>query len=176
MNDKNTGRRNLLIKSYSYILLGVPALRAHGAATPTAALLPFDANSVAALRKTHHGKPFVLAFWSVYCEPCRDEMAEWDAVKRKHPSLPIVLVSTDAPADRALMDDFFKKYPPGPVQKWVFADAFSERVRYSVDKSWRGELPKSYFFDAAHRAEVKSGTVDRVWIEAWLARQAPQHR
>jgi len=29
----------------------------------------------------------------MYCEPCRDEMAEWDAVKRKHPSPPIVLVA-----------------------------------------------------------------------------------
>ncbi len=98
-------------------------------------------------------------------------MAEWNALKRNHPSLPIVLVSTDAPADRGLIDTFFAKYPPGPVQKWVFADAFTERVRYAVDKSWRGELPKSYFFDAAHRPEVKSGKVERAWIEAWLARQ-----
>jgi thiol-disulfide isomerase/thioredoxin len=168
-------RRNFLIKSYSYILLTMPALHAcgvYGATTPAVELLPFDAGSLATLRKTHSGKPFVLAFWSVYCEPCRDEMAEWNAVKRKHPSLPIVLVSTDAPTDRALIEDFLKKYPPGPVQKWVFADAFSERVRYSVDKSWRGELPKSYFFDSTHRTEVKSGKVDRAWIEAWLARQA----
>jgi thiol-disulfide isomerase/thioredoxin len=153
----------------------MPVLRACaasvGAPVPDGELLPFDAKSLATLRKTHQGKPFVLAFWSVYCEPCRDEMAEWDAAKRKHPSLPIALVSTDAPADRALIDEFLKKYPPGPVQKWLFADAFSERVRYAVDKSWRGELPKSYFFDAAHRAEVKSGKVDRVWIEAWLAKQ-----
>ena len=176
MKHEINSRRNFLIKSYSYVLFGVPALPAFGAAAAAEALLPFDANSLASLRKAHAGKPFVLAFWSVYCEPCRDEMAEWDAVKRKHPSLPIALVSTDAPADRALIDDFLKKYPPGAVQKWVFADAFSERVRYAVDKAWRGELPKSYFFDAAHRAEVKSGKVDRVWIEAWLGKQTPQNR
>ncbi|HTD90627.1 MAG TPA: TlpA disulfide reductase family protein [Burkholderiales bacterium] len=143
---------------------------------PDTALLPFDAGSLATLRKSHAGRPFVLAFWSVYCEPCRDEMAEWDAVKRKHPSLAIELVSTDAPADRAQIDAFFAKYPPGPVQKWIFSDAFAERVRYSVDKSWRGELPKSYFFDAAHRVEVKSGRIDRAWIESWLARQASRDR
>jgi thiol-disulfide isomerase/thioredoxin len=176
MNHVNHVRRKLLIKSYGYVIFGWPLLHTVGKAAAAEALLPFDANSLAALRKAHAGKPFVLAFWSVYCEPCRDEMAEWDAVKRKHPTLPIALVSTDAPSDRALIDDFFKKYPPGPVQKWLFADAFSERVRYSIDKSWRGELPKSYFFDAAHRAEVKSGKVDRVWIEAWLARQTPQSR
>lgn len=169
-------RRKFIIKSNTYVISSILASSAFAAATPATELLPFDAGSLALLRKTHNGKPFVLAFWSVYCEPCRDEMAEWDAVKRKHPALPIALVSTDAPADRALIEDFFRKYPPGPVQKWVFADAFSERVRYSVDKSWRGELPKSYFFDAAHRAEVKSGKVDREWVEAWLTRQAAQNR
>ena len=169
-------RRNFILKSMSYGLSPMATYHAVAATPSTNELLPFDATSLAALRKTHTGKPFVLAFWSVYCEPCRDEMAEWNAVKRKHPLLPIVLVSTDAPADRTLIDTFFAKYPPGPVQKWVFADAFSERVRYAVDKSWRGELPKSYFFDAAHRAEVKSGKVDRVWIEAWLAKLGVQGR
>lgn len=169
-------RRNFLIETNGYVMTCVAfALPLSGVAAVTPAdgeLLPFDANSMAALRKAHAGKPFVLAFWSVYCEPCRDEMAEWDAVKRKHPSLPMELVSTDAPADRALIDIFFKKYPPGPVRKWVFADVFSERVRYAVDRSWRGELPKSYFFDAAHRVEIKNGKVDRTWIESWLTRQA----
>lgn len=161
-------RREFLIKSNIYVLMAGSAWRAFAAAPAATALLPFDANTLSTLRKTHAGKPFVLAFWSVYCEPCRDEMAEWDAVKRKHPELPIELVSTDAPADRARIDAFFAKYPPGPVQKWIFSDTFSERVRYAVDKSWRGELPKSYFFDATHKPTIKSGKVDRVWIEAWL--------
>lgn len=173
-------RRELLITSSTYALLAGGAWHARAAAPAAGALLPallpFDAGTLAALRKTHAGKPFVLAFWSVYCEPCRDEMAEWDAVKRKHPSLPIELVSTDSPADRTLIDAFFAKYPPGPVQKWLFADAFSERVRYSVDKSWRGELPKSYFFDAAHKPLIKSGKVDRVWIEGWLGKQTRQQQ
>ncbi len=163
-------RREFIIKTNSYAIFCTPVLCARSATLVAGALLPFDANTLASLRKTHAGKPFVIAFWSLYCEPCRDEMPEWNAVKRKHPSLPILLVSTDTPADRALIDAFFVKYPPGAVQKWVFADAFSERVRYSVDKSWRGEMPKSYFFDAAHRVEVKSGRVDRAWIEAWATR------
>ena len=162
--------RQASIKTISYALCAsVPAL-ARAAQTPNSSLLPFDANSLAALKKAHAGKPFVLAFWSVYCERCRDEMLEWNAVKRAHTALPIALVSTDTPADRALIDAFLLKYPPGPVQRHVFTDAMSERVRYAVDKSWRGELPKTYFFDTAHRVEVKSGRVDRAWISAWYKR------
>jgi thiol-disulfide isomerase/thioredoxin len=137
---------------------------------PAAHLVPFTAQSLDTLRKTHAGQPFVLSFWALHCEPCRDEMAEWRAVKAKFPALPIALVSTDAPKDAAMIDAFFAKYPPGPVQTWVFADAFTERVRYAVDKSWRGELPKTYFFDAAHKPEVKSGKIDRAWVEAWFNR------
>lgn len=167
-------RRNFIIKTNTYVLFGMAALRGRAAAPAAGGLLPFDATSFAALRKMHAGKPFVLAFWSLYCEPCRDEMAEWNVVKRKYPALPIALVSTDTPADSKRIAAFFEKYSPGDVQKWVFADAFGERVRYSVDKAWRGELPKSYFFDAAHKAEVKSGLVDRAWIEAWAAKAAPK--
>lgn len=161
-------RRIFLIKSIIYALSAFAVPSAFAAASASQPLRPFHADSLAALRKLHAGKPFVLAFWSIYCEPCRDEMAEWNAITRAHPSLPIELVSTDTPTDRHLIDAFLAKYPPGPVQKWAFADSFSERVRYSVDKSWRGELPKSYFFDAAHKAQVKSGKVDRAWIENWL--------
>ncbi len=184
-------RRNFILKTLGYILAPLAALRVQGAQgaqdshgthpvpgakralgvpSHAAELLPFDANSLASLRKTHAGRPFVLAFWSLHCEPCRDEMAEWNAVKRRHPSLPVILVSTDTPSDGRMIETFFAKYPPGAVQKWVFADAFTERVRYAVDKSWRGELPKSYFFDAAHKIEAKSGRVNRTWIEAWAAR------
>lgn len=162
-------RRKIIIKTISYVLFGIVARHAP-AASAAGGLLPFDAASLAALRRTYAGKPFILAFWSLYCEPCRDEMAVWNAITQKFPALPIALVSTDAPDDNKQITAFFAKYSPGKVQKWVFADAFSERVRYSVDKSWRGELPKSYFFDAAHKIEVKSGHVDRAWIDAWASK------
>ena len=163
-------RREFSVKTISYVLSASVPVLVLAAQTPHSSLLPFNANSLAALKKAHVGKPFVLAFWSVYCEPCRDEMPEWNAVKHAHAALPIVLVSTDTPADRVLIDAFLLKYPPGPVQRHVFSDAMSERVRYAVDKSWRGELPKTYFFDAMHRVEIKSGRVDRAWISAWYKR------
>lgn len=169
-------RRKFIIKSSSYISIALPAWGAARAlfAAPASegTLLPFTAQSLAAIRQTHAGKPFVLSFWALHCEPCRDEMAVWRAVKQEHPALPIVLVCTDAPKDAATIAAFFAKYPPGPVEKWVFADAFTERVRYAVDKSWRGELPKTYFFDAVHQAEVRSGKVDSAWVQKWISRNA----
>ncbi len=139
-------------------------------------LRPFTSTSLDSIREARAGKPFVLAFWSIYCEPCREEMAEWKSIKRKYPAVPILLVSTDAPADRPTVIKFLSRYDPGRVETWVFADEFAERVRYGVDRTWRGELPRTYLFDAQHRAEARSGRFDRRWIENWLARQKPAQR
>ena len=157
------------------LLLAAHASRVDAAA-PVREMRPFDAKSPESIRKTHAGKPFVLAFWSIYCEPCREEMAEWKAIRQKYPALPIVLVSTDPPSERATVIEFLRRYDPGPVETWVFADEFSERVRYAVDRGWRGELPRTYFYDAAHRAEARSGRFDPRWTEHWLANQAAGKR
>ncbi|MBM3531387.1 MAG: redoxin domain-containing protein, partial [Alphaproteobacteria bacterium] len=82
----------------------------------------FDASSPAMIRAEQAGKPFVLAFWSVTCEPCRDEMPLWKAMRKKYPRLPIVLVAADPPADHAAATRFLKQYDPGSVQRWAFAD------------------------------------------------------
>lgn len=135
-------------------------------------LRPFRAESMEAIRQVHKGKAFVLAFWSIHCEPCRDEMAVWRDVGRRYPDLPVLLVSTDVPADRARAVAFLARYDPGPVQTWIFDDEFTERVRFAVDRSWRGELPRTYLYDAAHRAEARSGKLDERWLEGWLERAA----
>ena len=129
---------------------------------------PFDANSMAAIRAQHAGKPFVVAFWSTGCEPCRKEMTLWRGLKLRYPQVPIILVSADAPGEEAAVRAFLMRYNPGPVQHWMFADEFAERVRYSVDKSWRGEMPRTYFFDSAHAAESFSGLLDRRAVEQWF--------
>jgi thiol-disulfide isomerase/thioredoxin len=138
-------------------------------------LRPFDANSMATIRVQYAGQPFVLAFWSTGCEPCRKEMTLWRGLKLRYPHMPIVLVAADGPGAQNGITAFLMRYNPGPVQHWMFADEFAERVRYSVDKSWRGELPRTYFFDAAHVAEAHSGLLDRRIVEQWINNNLRRH-
>ncbi len=157
------------MKLFCRNLIGILLLLATaGALADHITIRPFDAGSMEAIRAKYAGKPFVLAFWSTTCEPCRKEMALWRALKLRYPQIPIVLVAAEGPADQAAVRAFLMRYNPGPVQHWLFADEFAERLRYSVDKSWRGELPRSYFFDAAHVAEVRSGLIDRRMAEQWF--------
>lgn len=142
------------------------------AACGAAELRPFDAKSMGTIRAQRAGKPFVLAFWSLYCDPCREEMGMWGELQRKYPGVAIVLVATDGAEDRTAVAQFLNRHQLGRVDTWLFADEFVERVRYAVDPAWRGELPRTYLFDAAHRSQARSGRVDVKWLSDWLARQS----
>jgi hypothetical protein len=98
-------------------------------------------------------------------------MAHWGAWSRKHPAVRFVLVATDEAADRELAAAFLARQNLGRVETWAFADPYVERLRWSVDPKWRGELPRAYFYDAGHRAEARSGKLDAAWVEVWLSRQ-----
>jgi thiol-disulfide isomerase/thioredoxin len=156
----------------AFLIAGACVAGLAASAAPARELRPFRAESVDAIRRAHAGKPFVLAFWSIHCEPCRDEMAVWRSVRQRYPHLPILLVSTDTAGERATVRAFLSRYDPGPVETWTFDDEFTERVRFAVDRAWRGELPRTYLYDAAHRAEARSGKLDERWLQAWLAREA----
>jgi len=148
------------------IAIGSTSVRAAGADD----VRPFDATSLAAIKTAHAGRPFVLAFWSISCAPCLEDMADWRALRQRYPRVPILLVNTDTPAEVKRVAVALARYPPGNVEKWAFADEFTERVRYSIDRSWRGELPRTYFFDATHGVEVVTGRLDRKQADQWFMR------
>lgn len=171
--------RNWAAKMLSMTLLAgllVAAIVMFAGTAAGAELQTFDAKSLDTIRAAHAGKPFVLAFWSVYCEPCREEMALWKSLRSKYPGVPVVLVTTDPPEERAAVVKFLARHNPGRVEHWAFADEFSERVRYAVDRSWRGELPRTYLFDAAHQSLARSGVPDRRWIDDWFSQQTARKR
>ena len=135
-------------------------------------LRPFDAASLDGILQQHAGKPFVLALWSIHCLPCREEMAYWNDFRKRYPNVPIVLVATDLPEEWGDVRRFLTRYDPGPVERWAFADEYVERLRYSIDPKWRGELPRTYFYDAGHVAQARSGKIDIGWLNDWFGRHA----
>jgi hypothetical protein len=136
-----------------------------------AALQPFDAGSPEAIGKENSGHAYVLAFWSIHCAPCLQDMSDWRALQIAHPDIPVILVTTDGPADHAQVEKVLERYHMGPLQSWAFADEFNERVRFAVDRSWRGELPRTYFYDRDRHMEARTGRLNRQWAEHWFKRQ-----
>ncbi len=152
-------------------LLLVAMLAGLGAATaPRPTLKPFGPGSLAVIREANRGRPFILAFWSLHCAPCKEDIVLLTAIHARYPQVPIALVAADGPNEHAKVARSLAPLRLGAIESWAFADDFAERIRYSVDPEWRGELPRAYFFEADHQAAGRSGVLDPAELDAWLVR------
>jgi hypothetical protein len=130
---------------------------------------PFDAATPAALARDFAGKPYILAFWSLECVHCQGELRLFARQLKARPDLPLVLVAADSPELAPAIAARLAEAGLDPATHWAFADPLPERVRFAVDRKWRGELPRTYFFDAAHRAKAITGELREAQLSAWLA-------
>lgn len=132
---------------------------------------PFESGALMKIRAAREGRPFILSLWSLECAHCPKELKALGELKRRHPALDVVLVSTDTPADAAALEEFAERSGLGQAEQWVFAGD-AQRLRYEVDRRWRGELPRTYFHDAAHRIEAHSGLVPSETLARWAKERA----
>ncbi len=136
-------------------------------------LRSFAADSLPAIQKRFAGRPFILTLWSLSCHHCAKELQTLGRLARRGRGLPLVIVSTDTPAEADEIRATLKRFGLGHLDTWVFDDPVPERLRHAIDPAWRGELPRSYLFDAAHRREAHSGLLDEARLRQWLERRRP---
>lgn len=150
-------------------LLGILAagMPARPASAATEALRPFGVNSLSEILAARAGRPVIVSFWSISCTHCPSELKALGALRRRHPALDIVLVATDTPADAPELIEVARRHGLGGVEQWVFADPVPERLRAAIDRRWYGELPRTHFYDAAHRVSASSGVVSRQRLFDW---------
>ena len=127
----------------------------------------FESGSLDKIRLAHHGKPFILGFWSLDCSHCPEELKALGALKKLHPKLQVVLVSTDTQADATVLTQTAARHGLTRAEQWVFADPQPEKLRFEIDRRWWGELPRAYLFDAEHRSEAVSGIIPAERLARW---------
>ncbi|OGT00569.1 MAG: hypothetical protein A3F73_14535 [Gallionellales bacterium RIFCSPLOWO2_12_FULL_59_22] len=133
---------------------------------------PFVRGSYQKIVAARQGKPFVLNFWSLTCSYCMVELEMFKKLARKYPNLDLVLVSTDTPEEEKSVSATLAKFSLGKAEAWVFADSYTERLRFEIDKKWQGELPRTYFFGAKNNGvDAVSGKVEQDEAERWIAEQ-----
>ena len=135
---------------------------------------PFVHGSQQQIISARTGKPFILAFWSLTCTNCRDDLAMFGRLAKKYRDLNLVLVSTDSPEQKQEIADTLRQYHMERAESWVFADSYAERLRFEVDPQWYGELPRTYFFEADGRSTAISGKISRDQVEHWI-RESKKH-
>ena len=131
----------------------------------------FIPGSMEKILSAREGKPFILVFWNLDCQYCPTELKMLSKLKLKYTDrLDVVLVATDTLDDAPQIISRAKSYGIHLAEQWVFANSVPERLRFEVDKRWYGEVPRTHFYDLEHKRIVKTGVVDKKFVESWLDR------
>jgi thiol-disulfide isomerase/thioredoxin len=154
------------------VLLGLASLATARASDP----LPFARGSWARLRAAHAGQPTIVHFWGLTCGPCLVELPKWGKLLAERKDMRLVLLAADLlpqPPDElaATLD----RDGLGSAESWAFTDRFYERLRYEIDPTWAGELPRTELISADGKVTVLPGVADLSKVRAWLDEQARVH-
>jgi len=131
---------------------------------------PFVRGSWADILAAHAGRPLVVHLWSLTCAPCLADLPRWREAQRRHPSMALVLVSTDAVTETPRLERALQRAGLGGVEGWAFAESFVERLRFEIDPGWHGELPITRLIAADGSARTVTGRVEESDLAAWLKR------
>jgi thiol-disulfide isomerase/thioredoxin len=134
---------------------------------------PFVQGSYADILAAHQDRPFFVALWSIDCPPCREELPEMAAYFAKHPQISLVLISTDGKGFAEQTQALLQKNGLGDAESWIFADPFVEKLRYEVDSTWQGELPRSYFYSPDQPPQRIRGRVNFKQLEVSAHKHHP---
>lgn len=161
-----------------WLLMVLLALFATGAAAAEFTQL-LQRGSYKKILAAHQGQPLIVAMWSVSCTHCGADLEIFQKLAARHPQLKLVLISSDTPEQKALIEQSLNKYNLGPrnaknlhgkVESWVFGDSFTDRLRFEIDPQWYGELPRTYFIEANGKIRGVSGVLDEQETAAWVQR------
>ncbi|MEB0140626.1 hypothetical protein QN363_16480 [Undibacterium sp. CCC2.1] len=130
----------------------------------------FTSESMDSLIHNQKGKPFVLVLWSLDCEFCQASLAALGKSKKTNKNVRVLSIGTDSlldPQNLQLMKQKLQSY--GLSSKaWAFGEEAPERLRFSVDPTWHGEMPRSYWFDAHGKRTAVSGVIDAAEINQFF--------
>ncbi len=144
--------------------------------SPLAAALDvnsFSAGSMQQIRSTAAGDIQIVSLWSVDCNSCYKEMGLWQQLSAEYPQLQLVMIATDAPQYRAEVEQVLTEKQLTHLRHWQFDHTTSQRLRYEIDPTWYGELPRTYLYDRDGRRIGISGLLNEEVLRTWLAQSLP---
>ncbi|SKA18371.1 hypothetical protein SAMN02745126_04039 [Enhydrobacter aerosaccus] len=135
--------------------------------------LPFVRGSWAKLRAAHAGQPTIVHFWGLTCGPCLVELPNWGKLLAERNDLRLVLLAADPlPQPPEQVENTLGRAGLGTAESWSFTDRFYERLRYEIDPTWSGELPRTVMIGRNGTINVLPGVADLSKVRAWLDEQS----
>lgn len=128
-----------------------------------------------ALRKNGMGKFLVINFWATWCEPCREEFPDLQAMARMYQKRPfeLVTVSTNYPDEKKAVQAFLEEQR-AVTRNYIFGTTDPYQLIGAFDKTWSGGVPFTIVLGLNGEVLYKSlGNIDALEIRRTLLRNFP---
>jgi len=159
--------RHLLLTATLLVAFLAPA----GSETPRQ-LKPFVRGSWQEVLRSHAGRPTLVHFWGVTCGPCKVELPLLGKFMKDNAEVDVVMISADlVPNLPGAARTMLEKAGLGTAENWIFGDGFVERLRYEIDPSWQGEIPRTLLIARDGTVTTIEGSAEIPDLEKWLDRQ-----
>ncbi|WP_019866196.1 TlpA family protein disulfide reductase [Methylovulum miyakonense] len=147
-----------------------PAASTVTGSTSTPQTQAFISGSYKQILANNTKQPFLLAIWSINCVSCMKDMALLRDIHKQKPALKIILLAADDLSASAQIHGIFEKLQLTDLENWVFADDNDRKLRFEIDPKWYGEIPRTYFFDAAQQRTGVSGVLPKAKYDAMIGK------
>ncbi|MFN4149084.1 MAG: TlpA family protein disulfide reductase [Rhodocyclaceae bacterium] len=123
-----------------------------------AAFSPLDRQTARALvDPAKHSQPTIVALWSSECSHCKQNLALYARLVKQNKRLRLVTIAAE-PVWSGLAVPLDRLGVPG--KRYAYGDDAPEAIAHAIDPDWRGELPRTLFFDGRGGRQAVSGVVD----------------
>ncbi|MCC4116110.1 hypothetical protein LLG90_12185 [Aromatoleum toluclasticum] len=113
--------------------------------------------------------PTIVALWSSECVHCKKNLKLFAEMAKADRRLKLVTVAVE-PHFAGLAEPLDHLAVPG--QRFAYGPESPEALGYALDPKWRGELPRTIFFDGKGGKTALSGVVAEATVRSSLGLQS----
>jgi thiol-disulfide isomerase/thioredoxin len=130
--------------------------------------MPFDMNTRKVIEKRYIDQPLIISFWSIDCPYCIDDLKKLGKALSKNTNVKLITVCVDGKESAKKAERILSQANLPKHEQYQYAEVDEDRLRYNIDPSWYGELPRTYFYDAAHQVTPLSGKISNSFLDKWF--------
>jgi len=130
--------------------------------------MPFEINTRNVIEKKYLNQPLIISFWSIDCPYCIDDLKKLGKALSKNKNVKLITVCVDGKESAKKAERILNLAHLPEHERYQYAEVDEDRLRYNIDPAWYGELPRTYFYDAAHQVTPLSGKISNSFLDKWF--------
>ncbi len=130
--------------------------------------MPFEINTRNVIEKKYLNQPLIISFWSIDCPYCIDDLKKLGKALSKNKNVKLITVCVDGKESAKKAERILNLAHLPEHERYQYAEVDEDKLRYSIDPTWYGELPRTYFYDTAHQVTPLGGKISNSFLDAWL--------